>query len=196
LKRLFIILLCLSTSHFLVAQETVKRKEIGLAFSSFDSFGLTFRTGTDKSLWRFNTLFISGGKIDQIRDSSANKSTHGGFHIQIGKEYRKAIVEDLQLRLGVDISFSYSKAKSYSDVSSYNRSTEQTTYIPGINLVFGLNYFLNDKFMIGAELLPNFSYTTGTSVEKNSLATFKSDMSGFSYGISNNSALLSLAYRF
>jgi hypothetical protein len=188
-------------SYFSMAQETIKQKEIGLVFSSLENFGLTFRTGTDKSLWRFNTLFISGGTYDQVADSSSNKNSNAGFGIQLGREYRKVIVENLELRLGVDISFSYSKVKSeYEDktVNDYDRLNEQTRYMPGINLVFGLNYVLNEKMVIGAEILPNFSYTTGTSVEKNLYTYYevKSDLSGFSYGLFNHSALLSLVYRF
>jgi hypothetical protein len=190
-------------SFFVMAQETIKRKEIGLVFSDHNNFGLTFRTGTDKSLWRFKTLLISGGTFDQVGDSSANKQSHTGFGIQLGKEYRKAIAGNLELRIGVDISFQYSQSKQEIDdktVNDYNRLNEQTSYMPGINLVFGLNYVFNDKVVIGAELLPNFSYTTGTSVDKyyspDNSNEFKSDISGFSYGLSNLSPLLSLAYRF
>jgi hypothetical protein len=85
-------------------------------------------------------------------------------------------------------------------VNDYDRLNEQTRYMPGINLVFGLNYVLNDNIVIGVELLPNFTYTTGTSVDKyyspNYSNELKSDISGFSYGLSNISSLLSLAYRF
>src|SRR4030095_5407363 len=97
------------------------------------------------------------------------------------------------------ISFTYSRSKSdYDDktMNDYDRLIEQTSYSPAINLVFGLNYVLNDNLVIGAEILPNFAYATGTLVEKNYYNEFKSDTSGFSYGLSNSSALLSLAYRF
>jgi hypothetical protein len=83
-------------SFFVMAQETIKRKEIGLVFSDLNNFGLTFRTGTDKSLWIFKTLLISGGTFDQIGDSSANKQSHSGFGLQLGKEYRKAIAENIE----------------------------------------------------------------------------------------------------
>jgi len=203
MRKSLLILLCLSMSYFLMAQETVKQKEIGIVFSNLDNFGLTFKTGTDKSLWRFNTLFLSGSNMDYTADSSVNKQNNMGFGIKLGKEYRKEIVKNLELRFGADISFTYSQSKSdYDDktVDDDDRLNKQTTYRPGINLVFGFNYILNDNFVIGAELLPNFSYTTGTSVEKyyytNNGNEVKSDISGFSYGLSNTSVLLSLAYRF
>ena len=197
------ILFCLSMSYYLMAQETVKQKEIGLVFSNLDNFGLTFKTGTDKSLWRFNTLFISGSNMDNTADSLVNNQSNMGFGVKIGKEYRKVLVDNLELRFGADLSFTYSQLKSeYDDktVNDYDRLNEQTTYGPGVNLVFGFNYKLGDNFVIGAEVLPNFSYTTGTSIEKyyytNNGDEVKSDISGFNYGLSNTSVLLSLAYRF
>ena len=197
------ILLCFSMPLFLMAQESMKQKEIGLVFNNLDNFGLTYRTGSDKSLWRFNTLFISGNNMDETADSSVNKQNNMGFGFKFGKEYRKDIVKNLELRFGIDLSFTYSQSKyDYNDktVDDDDRLDEQTTYRPGINLVFGLNYVINDRIVIGAELLPNFSYTFGTSIEKYSYINngneVKSDISGFSYGLSNTSALISLAYRF
>jgi hypothetical protein len=203
MRKSLLILLCLSMSYSLMAQETVKQKEIGLVFSNLDNFGLTYKTGTDKSLWRFNTIFISGNNMDENSDSLVNKQSNMGFGVKIGKEYRKNIVDNLEMRFGADLSFRYSQYKSdYDDktVDDYDRLNERTTYQPGINLVFGFNYLLGENILIGAELLPSFTYTTGESVEKryysNDGEEIKSDISGFNYGLSNTSVLLSLAYRF
>lgn len=197
------ILLCLSLSCFLMAQEKVKQKEIGLVFSSLDNFGLTFKIGTEKSLWRFNALFIDGHKRDNVSDSLSEKYNSTGFGIRLGREYRKVIVQNLELRYGADISFNYGHGINdvdYNYVHYNDYYLEQTTYTPGINLVVGLNYVIKEKLVLGAELLPYFSYTTGTSIEKGRYSNFdeevKSDISVFNYGISNTSALLSIAYRF
>ena len=203
MRKSLLILLCLSMSYFLIAQETLKQKEIGLVFSNLNNFGLTYKTGTNKSLWRFNTLFVSGNNLEETGDSLLNTQSNIGFGVKIGKEYRKEVIDNLQLRFGADISFRYSQSKSdYDDktVNDYDRLYERTTYQPGFNLIFGFNYLLGDNLLIGAELLPRFSYTTGESVEKRYYSTdgkeMKSDISGFSYGLSNTSVLLSLAYRF
>ena len=79
MKKPFIILLFLSMPCLLLAQEKVKQKENGLTFSNLDNFGLTFRTGTDKSLWRFNTLFLSGNSNERTADSSLYKRTDTGI---------------------------------------------------------------------------------------------------------------------
>lgn len=203
MRKSLLILLCLSMSYFLMAQETIKQKEIGLVFSSLDNFGLTFKTGTEKALWRFNTLFVSGGSMANTADSMVNEQSSFGFGFKIGKEFRKDLVEKLELRFGADLSFSYAQSKSEIDdksVNDYDRVKEQTTYRPGVNLVFGFNYELSDNFMIGAELLPSFNYNTGTSIEKiyytNNGDEVKSDISGISFGLSNTPVLLSLSYRF
>jgi len=202
MRKSLLILLGLSMSYTLMAQEPVKQKEIGLVFSNLDNFGLTYKTGTEKSLWRFNALFINGSNMENSADSLVDTRSSMGFGVRIGKEYRKKLADKLALRYGADVSFSYNQSKQeydYKTVNGTDRKNERTTYQPGINLVFGLNYAFSDHFVLGVELLPGFSYTTGTSVDKNYYGSYdkelKSDISGFNYGLSNTSAVLSLSYR-
>ncbi len=202
MKKALLILMSLTFSICIMAQEKTKQREIGLVFNNFENFGLTLKTGNEKSLWRFNTLMITGSNLNEIADSTESKKKNIGFSIKFGKEYRKAIVEDFEFRYGVDLSFNYSQ-KEYENIdefSYHNRNliNKKTTYQPGINLVFGFNYVINDNIVIGAELLPHFTYITGTSTKTNyyNNTEIKSDISGFSYGLSNTSALLSISYRF
>jgi hypothetical protein len=182
-----------------------KQKEIGLVFSGLNNFGLTFRTGTKKSMWRLNTLFISGNNTDKVSDSIKSKQSNSGFGVDIGREYRKEITKDFELRFGADLSFRYNKSKSNYESIRVNyeiRSNEETIYTPGLNLVFGVNYEISHNLVLGAELLPSINYAFGTSIDKgsyyykNTNHEIKSDISGLSYGLSNTSILLSLAYRF
>ena len=196
-------LFCLSLTLLLMAQEPEKQKEIGLVFSNFDNFGITYKTGTAKSLWRFRTMSISGGKMNQTQDSTLNKQNDFDFGFALGKEYRKEIAKKLELRYGADLSFSYSNHKYDSNdlsVRDNDGISSQTFFRPGFNLVFGLNYILNDNFVIGAEVLPSFNYTTsiakGEYYNDNNFREVKNETLGFSYGLSSNSVLLSLAYRF
>ncbi len=59
-----------------------------------------------------------------------------------------------------------------------------------------LNYLLSENFVFGAEILPFFTYCTGTSERGGSENKLKKDVSGFDYGLSNSSVLISLSYRF
>lgn len=185
-----------------MAQENIKQKEIGLTFKSLSNFGLTFKTGSDSSLWRFNSLLMSGYNRHDIKDSLVRKRSHIGFNIKLGREYRKMIAENIELRYGADISFEYHMSKyDYNDksISDHDILDISTTYESGINLVFGFNYVLNGNLVIGAELLPYFSYTIDISKEKNYYHDYNEEkevISGFNYGLSNTPVLLSVAYRF
>lgn len=203
MKKSLLLLLCLSLPLFLIAQETMKQKEIGLVFSNLDNFGLTLKTGTQKSLWRFNTLFLSGINSEEIADSLYSQQNNLGFTVKIGKEYHIDIADNLEFKFGADISFTYSQSKYEFDdktIDDNDRLNESKSYQPGFNFVFGLNYKLGNNILIGAELLPGFRYSTGESVEKRSYTNngeaIKRNISGFNYGLSNTSALISLAYRF
>lgn len=203
MKKSVLALLCLSMSCILMAQETKNQKEAGISFSNLNNFGLTFKTGTENSMWRFTTLMIAGSNTDKTSESRVDKSNSTGINVRLGKEFRKEIAENLELRYGADLSFSYSQSKSESNDKTANNLdvlSEQTTYEPGIYLVFGLNYMLNESFVIGAEILPGVSYFTGTNIVKsyntNNGEEVKSDINGFQYGLSNSSVLITLAYRF
>ena len=201
MKKLVLVFIALTMSVIVIAQEKSKQKEVGLVFNNLDNFGLTYKTGTNKSLWRFSTLLISGRNTDEKADSLVRNQNNIGFAIKLGKEYRKVIVENFELRYGADLSFSYNQSTSSDDdksIDNHDIIFEQTIYQPGINLVIGLNYVFKDRFVIGAELLPHFSYISGKSKRSSYRydEDIESDISGFSYGISNTSALLSLSYRF
>jgi hypothetical protein len=203
MKKSFLILTALSLSFFLTAQGQSRQREIGIVFNNLNNFGLTFRTGTEKALWRFTTLHLSGGNMTQNGDSSETKTKSAGFGLKIGREYRKTIIGNLEFRYGVDLSFNYSNSKNdVNDKSIANQDIllKVTMYQPGINLVLGFNYVIHEKVVIGAEVMPYFSYNTGTSVEKETYNfngnERKTKISGFSYGLSNTSVLVSLVYRF
>ena len=203
MKKTVIFLLYLSFPNFLFAQQSIKQKEIGLAFSNFDNFGLTYKSGTEKSLFRLHTLFLSGINTKETKENLVENQKDNGFGIKLGQESHKKIVDNLEFRYGFDVSFAYSLSKTETDPNSdeYYSSTSKTVlYKPGFNFVLGVNYVINRNFVVGVELLPEIIYSTGSTTtsytrnyEKNET---KTEMSGFSYGFSNNSALITLTYRF
>lgn len=200
MKKTLLILLTATFSLTITAQEKTKQKEIGISFNNLNNFGLTYKFGNSKSLWRINTLLISGVNNNNSRDSLEINRNSIGFTLKFGKEYRKEITEKLEFRYGVDLSFGYRKSKyDYNDKSIVNNDMldEKLTYRPGINFILGFNYLISKDILIGAALLPGFNYIIGIS---NSLGSsnevITSETSGFDYGLSNTSALLSLSYRF
>ncbi len=203
MRKSLLILLCLSMSYFLMAQETVKLKEIGLVSSNLDDIGLTFKTGTDKALWRINTLFMSGDKIETTNGQSVSTNSNFNLAFKVGREYRRYLTDNLELRYGADVSFSCSKRKvedGYIEYFDIERVIEDDLYQPGVNFVFGFNYELFDDFLIGVELLPYFNYVTQVYISEpnssNNDYEVRHEASGIRYGLSSKSILFSLAYRF
>jgi len=204
MKRSFMIFIAFAMPLCIIAQEKNKQNEVGIAFNSFNNFGLTYKTGTDKSLWRFSTLLLNGNHSTAESDDSLNTSRSSiGFTIKAGREYRKEILDNFEFRIGLDLSFSYSYSKLDMDdksIENENRMNQETRYEPGINLVLGLNYMINKNLILGAELMPYLTYYSGELKEKiyyvNEGDEVKTESSGFRYGLSNTSLLLTLAYRF
>jgi hypothetical protein len=198
MKKLALSLFAFTIAIFVVAQEKPKIKEVGIVFSNLDNFGLSFKIGNEKALWRINTLLIDGGNWEETMDSAVSKTSSIGFSFGVGREYRKTIAKNLELRYGADLSFGYHKNKldfNYND--EHTRLSTRTFYGPRFNLVFGFNYVIKEKLIIGAEILPYFSYTFGSRVDEFSENDKReTDISRIDYGLSNTSIMLSIGYRF
>ena len=199
MKKVVLALFILSTySITLLAQEN-KQREVGLILSNFDNFGLVYRFGTERSLWRTSALVLSGYERDQANSNNDIHEKHTGVNVRFGREFRKELANKLDLRYGADLVFTYQKSDYEIDDtggSAFYRHTVNKTFSPGLDFVIGLNYALTQNFLIGAEVLPGFDYTTGTSSENYDGVETKYDVSGFSYGISSTGVLLSLVYKF
>jgi len=178
---------------------TQKTKEIGLLFSDVNSFGLTYRTGNQNALFRINTIVAQGSSISEDGGSSTFDSSNNSFGLELGKEYRSAIDDKLDLRYGLDLNFNYNKSKSESeDRNDSNNDTisEIETFTPGLNLFIGLNYHLNDNILFGAEVLPSINYQFGERKSTNSGETIKYDIKSWTYGFNSQFVRLNLVYVF
>jgi hypothetical protein len=201
MKKTFMIAFCLFLSYNLFAQEVEKQKEIGLVFGNLDDFGLTFKIGNEKSFWRFSSVFLSGNTRKIIYEYMEEKNGSFGFGLGIGKEFRKGLVDNLEFRYGADLNLGFFKLADETKTSDYILRHVIKTFEPGINFVIGLNYKLGDKFLIGAELLPGFTFITVSDITKYKGKyggwgwEDKNDISGFRYGLSNTHVLLSVSYR-
>ncbi len=186
-----------------MAQEKTKQKEVGLSFSNLDEFGITYKVGTQKAMWRFNTLLLTGGKNTLKYPEQAKVINNNfGFDLMVGREYRTSIDDNFEFRCGFDLSFSNYKLthedKTMEDSHDWRKTvSKESSY--GFNLVFGFNYVFKNKLVVGVEALPNVSIIDGEikkSAYYGDFETEKSDISGSRYGLKNSSVLLTLAYRF
>lgn len=181
------------------SKTTERQKEIAIGFSGLNSFGLSYKFGKPNSLWRINSILISGTNSSKNVDSLDYQISSLGFTVRFGKEFRKPLTDKLEIRYGADLSFNIAQSKHDRDdksTTNNDRFDERKTYSPGFNLVFGFNYLINPNLIIGVEILPGFVYTRGTESDiSNDIETI-TDISEYRYGLNNNSALLTLAYRF
>ncbi|TCP24667.1 hypothetical protein EV195_10598 [Tenacibaculum skagerrakense] len=197
-KTLLSLLLLGATITTAFAQEEEKRQEVGINFSSLNSFGFTYKTGTSKNLWRFNVLALNINSFETENDDNVtgNDQSNIGAQISIGKEFRKAITKNLEFRYGFDVAFSYTHLKSSNSTATDSFERESTVYTPSVAGVIGVNYVFNDNLAFGVELLPRFSYRTGDFTETNNTVVTNGDISGYNFGFGNSPAQLSLSYRF
>lgn len=208
-KILFLSCFCI-LSVFVLAQEKTNVKEVGLAFSGLNSFGLTYRLGKENALWRFNALAIGGNQETQDLDSMMWDNMRNELSISIGREFRSEIAEKLIFRYGLDLNYNYQRSESDREETNRNGTTFKNYNLRlvnnyGVRFVLGLNYKLSDNIILGAEILPDFSYRKGeieevrettNQFQSSSNLNRKGDISGFNYGLSSGSALLTLVYQF
>lgn len=199
MKRLFLFSLTLLLPLFLFAQESKSQKEVGILFSDIYSFGLSYKSGTSKALWRFQSLYLGASNSKHMPIHFGEQENYFGFQFSFGREWRKLITPKLELRYGADLLFSIDQA-TYEILNTSSPSgiiiKKDNNYAPGVDLVFGFNYIINKNLSVGAEVNPFVSFMTGKSTFNNGTTEVITDKTGVNYGMSNQSVLLNLAYRF
>jgi hypothetical protein len=206
MKKLIPALTAILLTLYISARGQTEQNEVGIVFKDLNDFGLTFKTGTPNALNRFTAVILSGYNDSHDADSENYKENEIGFGIKVGREWRKRITKTFEFRVGLDISYNYSKYKYETDYKSaalgYDKVVEEgSDYTPGINLVLGFNYVFAKVIVLGFEAMPFISYSTGSSsVEEyyglQNWVASSNNNSGFSYGLSSSSLVLSVSYRF
>jgi len=201
MKKLVLMLTAILMALFASAQDNPKQQEAGIVFSNLNNFGLTYKVGTEKGLWRFTTLYLSGNNNKSSYDSTNDIKSSTGFGLKVGREWRSKLTHTFEFRYGFDLAFTYSCLKNETDdksvLQSYNAYKDITNnYTPGVNFVLGFNYVFQRVIVLGFEAMPYINFTTGNSSHENNGITTKSKSSEFSYGLNSTSLMLSISYRF
>ena len=206
MKHSFLVLSFLLAASVLMAQESqekTKQKEIGIVFSSLNNFGFLYKTGTETALWRFGASNLSlQHQTEEQTDVYKNINNSLGISLRIGREYRKPLTDNFILHYGADVVAGFTQSKYENTVpnQTYNDVTnEQSGVSFGADFVFGFNYLMGSTWQAGLELLPGISYYSTDIKATRYTATgdevTKVKNSGYKFNISNNSVMLSLAYR-
>lgn len=165
-----------------IAQNPVK--EIGLTFSNLSDFGLIYKAGTDKGLFRLSLLSLSVFSSDENLDQNFQGGAIGG-----GYEFRKGLGKNLSFVYGPDLQFAVSRTR-YNDGASYNYTA--TIFRPNLGMILGFRYSVNERFSVSTELRPSIFYQYDHSNNR-----LSSDTNSSSYGftMSNHAAAITIAYK-
>jgi len=176
-------------------QQGLKRAyEFGLSFSGLNSFGINFKTGNQKTMYRVTLLLLninSNQTADNLLDSSTNKITTIGAGVRFGLEKRIFLAKNFNLHLGSDAAFSYTYYKN----SNGNSGVTKWVINPAIHLVLGLAYEAWEHFLITAEFSPSFEHDFGRIKTTQPAPNYDIAFHHFDFGLSTRSVSLTIAYR-
>lgn len=176
----------------------VKSTEIGITTPGLLSFGLTFRVGNERAVWRFNNLRLNGLNNTQKLDSMTIKRPEQSCQLALGREWRKPIKDRAALRAGVDLGYALLRqVYDLDDISHLNNDYLQitTTHTPSVNLVAGFHVRIGNRFLLGAEVLPVFNYVIVRQKTTSPGFTQTSMNTSYNFGMNIANALLSFVYR-
>lgn len=199
MKKTTLLLLFLGLLLQASAQEKTKRHEIGLSMSDFNSFGVVYRFGNEKSLWRIATLNTFIRRRETTSDISITEDKDTSFGLRIGKEFRQKIDEKNQFRWGFDVSYSYLKDQRdfrSLTLSNLDRTRRFTENVVGLHAVLGMNFSIGDRLLLGVELLPAFRYEFGNDYEEFVNPTYVNDFDrdDLQFSLSNDGAIIVFTY--
>lgn len=193
-----VIMFCLLAVSLMAQEEQGHRRvyDIGLRFSSLNSFGISYKMGNLQNHFRVTGLVLdlSTATADGITYDTVSGSSKGGvvgFGLRTGYERVIPLVKNLHLSLGADAGISYYNHKSEGDL--YDDYTEKD-YVLGIYPVIGVGYKAGEHFVITAELSPGFYYhyskSTGNAMYFSEVVTKE-----WGLDLSTGSASITVAYR-
>jgi hypothetical protein len=191
-----ILVILFFTTSYVQAQEVKEsRQEVTLLLNSFDNIGVGYRIGTSSALWRVS-LTAGASKTEHILNDSTSRNTYNesSISIDLGREYRFKVAEDLFLRLGGDIFYRNRIRKNETgEESRFQMINKDVENELGFKIVSGVMYQPTERIHVGFELLPSLSWKRA---EKSTAAPYNQQAPNFhtnteeSYALNlNNSSL-------
>ena len=172
-------------------------------FSSFDNFGLTYKTGSEKTLLRLSLLFLDlqhDNQYGRQEDSIDSKYQSYGAGFRVGFERRAPVFAKLDFIWGIEAgcNYNYQQQKRNESHYSYYYNYEMVNWsvTPLVCVVLGVRYTILDHLVLGAEISPGIMYSFGKVKTTNSNSTVEETVSSVRFNLSNGTAGLTVAYRF
>lgn len=191
MKRISVLLvLTFILLNDLYSQEKTTSKEVGLYFSSLNSFGVRYKFGNEKRMFRLTalSLLIQDSKFENMNGDGANQDvTNAGAGLNFGMELPVKITDVFSFYYGPELRGSYNHSKSVNN--NYGSSAfESDIYKAGIGFIIGFSHSFKSNIQLSAEIVPGISYSHTTS------GYGTSKIIGF--GLESNAAGITLGYRF
>jgi hypothetical protein len=173
------------------AKDPAKVREIGLFAFGLTNYGFTYRWGHERAVWRFQTARLKLGLGEQFGNASPSGSRSANLKLGIAREWRKPLADRIDLRLGCGLAIGLEhRWGDGGDQINRGYGIE-----PAANFIFGLNYRIKERFLVGAEIDPQLGY----AYARNTTTTQNDTQIVSSQGItlnSSNQVALSFCLRF
>ncbi len=163
----------------LYSQEKTTSKEVGLYFSSLNSFGIRYKFGNEKRMFRLTALSLSVGR------TSSPEQNYAGAGLNFGVELPFRITDVFSFYYGPELRGSFNRQKNYT--SSFDYSTSDV-YNAGIGFILGFSRSFQSNIIVSVEIVPGFSYRK--------IVSGNVDTTSFGFGLDSNAAGITLGYRF
>src|SRR5665648_600299 len=160
----------------LYSQEKTSSKEVGLYFSSLNSFGVRYKFGNEKRMFRLTALSLSA---ERTTSPDQNKA---GAGLNFGVELPFRITDVFSFYYGPELRSSFNHQKIYYTSFDYNSINE---YNVGIGMILGFSRSFQSNIIVSVEIVPGFSY--------NKIVSDNVDTTSFGFGLYSNSAAITLS---
>ena len=173
---LTLFLLCAFQSKAQTTEDDLK-KEIGIRFSGLNDFDFMYKKQKGENNYR-RVRFMNANV--NVRNES-NVSTNILLGSAIGFEKRKSLNDKLSFVRGSEIIMTIQ--------SSISNSSSQFIVVPGLGIVLGFQYDINENFYVNLEAIPSLT----ASIEFNDDAA---NLNQVNLGFNTSNAALGVMYRF
>ncbi len=200
---IILITLIFATSVAKAQEVQDKRHEVTFLINNLDNIGIGYRFGTSSALWRVSLSSRLKQTENIVNDTSINNiNTESSISIDLGREYRFKVAEDLFVRLGGDLFYSQNILKNENDESAQfqyvNKRLERAF---GLKIVSGLMYQPTERIHLGFELLPSFSRiiserTSGTGWDQAPTNFSTISEESFAFNFKNSALRFNIGFNF
>lgn len=184
MKRLSIVLVfTFVLLSSLYSQERNTTKEVGIYFSNLDAFGIRYKFGNEKHMFRITALSINSGNSNSSGNSTTGASSNSGAGLNLGLQFPISITEDFIFYYGGELQGVFSNTEyttGNSGIYKYRNA--------GIGFVIGFSKSFKSNIIVSAEIIPGFRYS------KSEQGSMSSESYGF--GLDSRSAGITIGYKF